>query len=184
MLVSGVRAGERAVQRGAANTLARSILAPGARLDACGLCNLQDEDGHVCTRLCSDLHCAVCRTFSCSHCMGHDDEPECEHECSRCTYVGEGLEDCANANCEQARGDNGFCPVPQHLSWLRRSRLRLVFRALRRVLRGVLLPPLPGMRELQHISAGVLLQGLLLRRQTTWLSSDDEEEEEEQIEYY
>jgi hypothetical protein len=42
--------------------------------------------------------------------MGHDDEPECEHECSRCSYVGEGLEDCANANCEQARGDNGFCP--------------------------------------------------------------------------
>ena len=109
--VNGVHADASSAQRGSGETLAslRAVLAPGARLDAVGTCDRQDEDGVVCTRLCSSEHCEICGTFYCAVCMGDKDEPDCEHECSRCTHVGEGLADCANPDCEYVRGDNGFC---------------------------------------------------------------------------
>ena len=112
LLVDGVHADASSVQRGSEVNLAslRAVLAPGARLDAVGMCGLQGEDGVVCTRLCSSEHCEICGTFYCAVCMGGDDEPDCEHECSRCTHVGEGLADCANPDCEHVRGNNGFCP--------------------------------------------------------------------------
>ena len=107
LLVNGIHA-----QRVSEETLVslRAVLAPEAKLDAIGTCDLQGEDGLVCTRLCSSTHCDICHTFYCAACLKHDDEPICEHECSTCTHVGEGLGYCANPDCEHVRGDNGFCP--------------------------------------------------------------------------
>ena len=121
LLVSGVRIDNRLVRPAVGldvtrwrETVARmhSVLAPGTRVDAIGMCGSDDQHGYICTRLCRDEHCHICGTLYCSSCMPRleeEDEAACEHECSGCIYIGEGLEYCAAPDCQQAQRNNGFC---------------------------------------------------------------------------